>query len=751
MKLTKVKGARFNFVDRLQDVYDINVVNSFSDAEVYTTYGTDPQLNIELKARINRGYYKFLFDFTVVKGKINNPKFYFDTGSGYNEQEILNLPHSHNGFIECFFFVHKPVLKIRFDPTDKPDVEFTINEIEICAVESFSIFKLVKDKLKNESNYRNIPKNYFRSASFLLQNNQSNVVNLINKSKAFSMDLFNYESWIEEHDSYSPQQLEELSSKQSEFEYRPLMSILLPTYNTPIVWLKDCIDSVLCQIYPNWELCIADDNSTSEEVRQVIKEYALKDSRIKFILRAENGHIAACSNSALELAIGEYITLLDHDDKFAPLALYRIVECLNLDKSIDFIYSDEDKIDVNGFRSLPFFKPDWSPALFYNQNYITHLTCIRRGLVEKVGGFTNGSEGSQDYDLFLKTIAEGAKIKHLPFILYHWRLHDQSTSSQSSSKPYAHISGKKSLEDFLSKKYPVLFDYLEDGINTFTYVPRFKLETKKKVSIIIPTKDKIEFLKPCINSIVSLSSWDNYEILVLNNNSVEKETFEYFDKVQTVYEQVKVIDANFPFNWSKLNNYGSEFATGDFLIFLNNDISVISNDWIQRLCEWASLPDVATVGAMLLYEDDTIQHAGVVLGMNGWADHVFKNMKPSHFPSPYVSNVLTRNVLAVTGACVAIEKEKFVKLNRFDEEFIICGSDVELGIRAFRNSFYNVVDTNVRLYHYESKSRGSEVPENDFLQSAIKYEPYRTLKCDPFFNPNLSLYHTSPVCKVPVS
>ena len=734
-----------NIIQGLEDFVDITT-NSVNGNTEYDCAGNDPQCQIKLQSALRPGWYIFEFIVFTKEGKIKNPKLYFDTGNGYNETETLVLPAIKDNFYKSFIWVTKKTSKIRFDITENNPVVVEIPDLSLSYLTIVQLFKEIYKAIRQPGNSRYSVNCFIRAFFFQVTKTGAQIEYLLSRN-SISTDPFCYKNWIAQYDSFSKSDFEQLRVTQTGFKYRPLVTILLPVYNTPADWLSQCITSVLDQVYDNWELCIADDNSSDKHVKKLILEFAARENRIKYTFRESNGHIAVASNTALNMATGEFVTFLDHDDKLAPLALYRVVEALNQDSSVDFFYSDEDKIDETGERSLPFFKPGWSPTLFYSQNYITHLACIRAVFLKKVNGFTDGLQGSQDYDLFLKVIANGARLKHLPYILYHWRLHKASTSMESGAKPYAHVAGKKALENYLTKKYPLQYKNVDDGNYTFTYLPRFRFETKNKISIIIPTKDKVEYLKPCIESIFKKSTWKNFEIIILNNNSEEQLTFSYFKEIAEKYKNIKIVEAFFDFNWSKLNNLGYRSASGEFLIFLNNDIDIITADWMERLCETASLPDVASVGASLLYEDNTLQHAGVVVGMNGWADHVFKGMPASHFPSPYISNEIPHNVLAVTGACLAIERSKFETLGLFDEAFIICGSDVELGIRAHKLQMYNVVLANVKLYHFESKSRGNEVPENDFIQSSIKYEPYRTQETDPFFNPNLSLRHTSPVCK----
>ena len=527
---------------------------------------------------------------------------------------------------------------------------------------------------------------------------------------------------------------------------KPSISVIMPVFDTPESFLQDAIESVIGQIYPHWELCIADDASTKPHIRELLKFYQANDDRIKVVFRETNGHISNCSNSALGLATGDFVALLDHDDVLTPDALYEIALLVNRHPEADMIYSDEDKIDQSGRLSLPLFKPSWSPHLAISQNYLAHLMCYRRDRVVCIGGFREGVEGSQDYDLALR-VAQSIScnsIYHIPKVLYHWRLHEGSTAQNANSKLYADSAGLLVINNYLKLRYPLLKLNAVNSDNLFTYRLKFDLSPDLLVSIIIPTKDKVELLQPCIQSILECSSWKNFEIIILNNNSQESLTYDFFREISQQDSRVIIVDAPIPFNWSKLNNLGTQKSSGEILVFLNNDTKVISSDWLESLAGYALLPDVGTVGGLLLYEDGTIQHSGVVVGMNSWADHVFKSLPLRHNCSPFISPVLTRNVLAVTGACLAIERCKLEQLGGFDEEFIICGSDVELGLRAHRNGLFNVMCAEARLYHFESKTRSDYVPEQDFIQSDLKYAPFRLDTIDPFYSPNLSLTATTP-------
>ena len=524
---------------------------------------------------------------------------------------------------------------------------------------------------------------------------------------------------------------------------RPGFSVVVPVFDTDQTMLQRMLASVANQIYPHWELCIADDGSAAPHIQKTLMEAAASDSRVRVRRRSARGHICAASNSALELATGDFVVFLDHDDELAPHALLAIAQHIDAHPDTDLLYSDEDKINSGGARSLPLFKPDWSPALAWTQNYMGHLVCARTELVRRVGGFMPGMEGAQDYDLFLRLSLVAARVDHLADVLYHWRAHEGSTAMNAGAKSYAHDAGRRAVEADLRIRYGDLLLRVEDGAHPFVYSPRFALPATTLVSIIVPTKDKPELLRDCVEGILQRSAWQNYEVIIVDNNSEQRETFALFEELSVRDARVRIVTMPVPFNWSRINNRAVNEARGDVLIFLNNDTAVISTDWIERLAEVALLPDVATVGPLLLFADGTVQHAGVVVGMGGWADHLYRGSAPTHFPSPFVSAVTTRNVLANTGACLAVERSKFDALGGFDEAFTICGSDVEFGLRAHRRGWQNIYLATVRLSHFESKTRGATVPDGDFAESERKYAPYRT-GGDPFFNPNLSLRHTTP-------
>lgn len=520
-------------------------------------------------------------------------------------------------------------------------------------------------------------------------------------------------------------------------------SVLMPVYNVETQWLEQAIESVKRQTYENWQLCIVDDCSTDLQVKEYLR--SVQDDRIKIEFLEKNQGISGATNRAAEVADGDYLILMDNDDELTEDALQEFD--MEIRRSgAEVLYSDQDIIDGRGNCREPFCKPDWSPDLILSQMYVGHLLGFSRELFEKTGGFRSEFDGSQDYDLFLRMTEQTEKIAHVPKILYHWRAIPSSTAANPESKPYAQIVGQKALQEHLDRTLGEGEVSVEETEDFFVYDVRYHLRTQPLVSVIIPTKDHADLLKNAVESIENRTIYPSYEIIILDNNSSEPETFSYFSEVARKYDNVRVEQAAFPFNWSKLNNLGISKARGDVFIFLNNDVEVIAKEWMTRLVEKCLQNHVGTVGGLLLYEDNTIQHAGVVIGMGGWAEHVFKGMKPVHYGSPFISPMVTRNVSAVTGACMAISRKTLEEIGMFDEEFIICGSDVEICLRAMEQGYRNIYDPYVRLYHLESKTRDSYIPEIDSELSAKMYSKYLE-KGDPFYNVQLDMFSYIPKMK----
>lgn len=534
-----------------------------------------------------------------------------------------------------------------------------------------------------------------------------------------------------------------MSEAVESFRYKPLISVIMPVYNTPEQFLREAIQSVIDQVYPYWELCIADDASTRSSIQAILEEYQAKDSRIKVVFRTQNGHISEASNSALELATGEFIALLDHDDVLTPDALYEVVHLLNQHPEADMIYSDEDKLDEKGQLASPFFKPDWCPDSFLSRMYTCHLGVYRRKLVNKVGNFRVGYEGSQDYDLVLRFTEKTDHIFHIPKVLYHWRIHSESAASGTEAKPYAYQAAVKALQDAIDRRGEK--GVIQD-VQGFLghYRVRYEITDYKRVSIIIPSRDLGEILDRCLESIFTKSTYPNYEVIVIDNGSVEDYTHQVITKwKEKESSRFNCYRLDIPFNYSKLNNYAVSQAKGDYLLFLNNDTEVITSDWIEAMVEQAQRPSIGAVGALLLYPDDTIQHAGVVIGMRDVAAHSHQYFEVNQ-PGYYGQIASMNNYLAVTAACLMCRREVFERVGGFDEQLAIAYNDVDFCLKLVQQGYRNLYLSHVLLYHDESKSRGDEdTPEKLYRYmeevKLIRQRWRKFIDNDPCYNPNLTL------------
>lgn len=571
-----------------------------------------------------------------------------------------------------------------------------------------------------------------------------------------------YEPWFQHYKAGTEELLKQKKQEQK-IEYRPLISIVVPCYETPENYLLEMIESVYYQSYSNWQLCLAD-ASPSQEVRNCIEKFIREKSETRIVYKQlqENLGIAENTNAGLEMAEGEWIGLLDHDDLIAPEALFEMVQKMNDDTELEVIYSDEDKIAEGKkgewIHSQPHFKPDYSIDLLRSNNYITHFLCVKREIVEKAGGFGSEFDGAQDYDFILRCSEIAKKIGHVSKILYHWRVHSKSTSDNPMSKKYAYEAGQRAIEAHLKR-------IGEEGqvsqLKHFGfYRVNYPVKEEPLVTILIPNKDQSETLKRCIDSIEK-STYRNYEIIIIENNSGEEETFRYYEELcREKYESeaegiscqgklpggqsVKIVTWKEGFNYSAINNFGASFAAGEFLILLNNDIELITQNWIEEMLGNCQRSEVGIVGARLYYPDNTIQHAGIVVGIDGIAANMFPGMKRTR--EGYMHKAaLQLNYSAVTAACMMIEKKIFEEVGRLDEELAVAFNDIDLCLRVREAGYIIVYNPHVEAYHYESKSRGKEDTKEKVRRFAgeIEFIRKRWIKIlkegDPYYNPNFSL------------
>ncbi|MCE9672708.1 glycosyltransferase [Myxococcus stipitatus] len=519
---------------------------------------------------------------------------------------------------------------------------------------------------------------------------------------------------------------------------RPLVSLVTPVFNTPEAFFRECAASVAAQSYPEWEWVLVDDASSAPHVAPMLREAAARDARIRVVTLERNGGIATATNAGLAAARGEWVGFLDHDDTLAPHALAEVVLAVTAEPSLDVVYSDEDRLDGEGRRTAPFFKPDWSPDLLRSVNYVCHFLVARRALLTKVGGAREGFDGSQDYDLMLRLSEATRGIGHIPKLLYHWRANPASFSSQAAGLAKATDAGVRALREHLGR----LGESAEVSSPAPTqYRVRYPVRGTPKVSIIVPFKDRPDLLELLVPGLLSRTTYPDFEVLLVSNNSTKPETFALLERL-TDPRLVK-LTWDFPFNYPAINNWAAKQATGELLLFLNNDMEVVDPGWLEELVSQVQRPEVGAVGCKLLFPEGTVQHAGAVVGITGMAGHPFWRMPDGPISTPFGHTGWTRNWLSVTSACVIFRRDVFESLKGFDERFQVCGSDVDIGLRLNQRGLRVVYTPHARLIHHESASRRADaVPESDYWWSYVAYRPYLGPRGDPFFNPNLSLLGT---------
>jgi glycosyltransferase involved in cell wall biosynthesis len=551
-----------------------------------------------------------------------------------------------------------------------------------------------------------------------------------------------YARWISKYDRVT-RCAHQMRTEMSGWPFKPLISVIMPVYNTDSRWLAAAIRSVQAQLYTNWELCISDDASTRVGARDMLLDFAKQDTRIRTLFRTSNGNISINSNSALSLASGEFVALLDSDDALPQHALYWIAKEIIEHPDVDLIYSDEDKIDEKGKRFDPYFKPDWNPALMLSQNAFCHLGVYRRSLVEKVGGFRCGFEGRQDHDLVLRCARETSpqRIRHIPRILYHRRATGSSIAAKHGAKPHAWQAGRRAIEEHLARqglRATVRRALLEQ------YQVEYELPVPlPRVSVLIPTTANPTLLEPCLASLLSCTTYGNFEVLLLVNE-IERNEHGRAELLRHVAERSGIrvlLYSDRPFNYSWVNNWGAGQASGQVLCLLNDDTEIITPDWLQRLVARVVLPGVGAVGAMMYYPNETIQHAGVILGLGGVAGHAFHD-EPRGKCGYFSRACLEQDLSCVTAGCLAIRRDLFLAQGGFDERFTIAYNDVDFCIRLRAAGWRILWTPTVELYHRESASVGrpkfSECRDERAV-AMMRKQWGPVLDSDPYYNPNLSL------------
>lgn len=520
-------------------------------------------------------------------------------------------------------------------------------------------------------------------------------------------------------------------------------SVLVPLYNTPESFLKAMIESVQAQTYKNWELCLADGSGKEHSfVGEICKKYAGKDERIKYEKLEKNLGISENTNACIRMATGEYIALFDHDDLLHPSALYEVMRAI-CEHGADFIYTDENTFSEEPRDAYnPHFKPDFSPDTLRSYNYICHLSVFSRELLDSVGYFRSEYDGSQDYDLILRLTEKAKKVFHIRKILYYWRAHKNSVAQDVGAKPYTVTAAKKALAAHL-ERCGLKGEVLDSSVPT-TYHIKYEIDGNPLISVIIPNKDHTDDLDICLKSLYEKSSYKNFEVIIVENNSTEKETFEYYEAIAQKYGNIKIVTWEGNFNYSAINNFGVSYAKGEFIFLLNNDVEIINGSCLEEMLMFAQRKDVGAVGAKLYYSDDTVQHAGVILGLGGTAGHAHKHFGRSH-PGYMARASIAQNLSACTAACLMMRRDVFDEVGGLDESFEVAFNDVDLCMKIRKKGYLVVFTPYAELYHYESKSRGNDsTPEKlERFRGEIDRFKEKWQKQlddgDPYYNPNLTL------------
>ena len=699
-----------------------------------------------------------LYDVDVceIQGKYLVLQGWFFNRKGKDEIYLLDSKN-HKVLHEQYRILRKDVNEM-FQLTDDTKCGFNL-KVELTSLKTSTIFIVFKNELVDDRTEIDIKKMRFDVSTqgklwnVLKPERFNENIELIKKEgfrtlveqikKEINPQYSDYDAWIRAKE-LSNRQKKEQKKDSAKFAYRPLISIVIPLYNTPIPYLKKIVESIQKQTYDNWQLCLADGSSTTDVERFINRRYK-NEQRITYKKLKKNGGISANTNEALRLARGEFILLADHDDIILPQALCEIVKVLNEHPETEIVYTDEDKISMNGKMYFgPNFKPDFSIDLLHSVNYICHIFMVKKTIVDEIGEFRSEYDGAQDYDFILRCCEKTNHIYHIPQVLYHWRSHPDSTAENPENKRYAFDAGRRAIQEHYRRigwKASV-----EDGEYLGIYRNRFEIDGNPKISIIILNKDHIDDLDKCISSILRKSSYQNYEIIVAENNSEEKSTFDYYDKITEKDPRIKVVywKGEGGFNYSAINNFAAKSATGEYFVLLNNDIEVISENWLEEMLGYCQRKEVGIVGAKLYYPDHTIQHAGVVLGMGGIAGHIL--CQASGDEPGYNGRLVTvQDMTAVTAACMMVKSSVYEEVDGLDESFKVAFNDIDFCMKVREKGYLVVFTPYAELYHYESKSRGLEDTPEKQMRFAGEIKKFQEKwaeelkKGDPYYNSNLSL------------
>jgi GT2 family glycosyltransferase len=703
------------------------------------------------RGRPPRGWVRV--DYKISAKRLVAPFLFFDDGEGFREATRLRLPPIGAGAGSAIVHLPDVVTGLRLDPVNFIG-EFELGSIRVTELNRLMLAAaLVKTRVQAARlDDRGLLGLLGTLRSAFLRGGLAELKRGLRHQA--TEPLSNYGYWSETYTELSTDDFEAIRRHIKALKHIPLLSVIIPTYNTPPEILRIAIESIREQIYERWELCIADDASTSEETKALLREYEGTDARIKIVFRPNNGHISEASNSAIEMAHGEFIVLVDHDDELTPHALYMLAAELNRHPDADIIYSDEDKIDQDGQVYQPYFKPDFSSDMFLSQNYINHLGAYRRSLVEEVGRFRKGFEGSQDYDLALRVIEKSSpeRIRHIPFVLYHWRSIEGSVASGDQEKPYALDAARKAITEHLERqgrKATVVAGRDEYSHRVLYALP----QVPPKVSLIVPTRDHVNLLKMVVDGVRETNDYPHWDMTIVDNGSVEAATADYLSEI-TQDKRIKVLRDDGPFNFSRLNNRAARATDGQIIGLINNDIEPISKDWLSEMVRQVTQPGVGAVGAKLYYPNDTLQHGGIIVGLGGVAGHFDKRL-PRDQRGYFGRAMLVQNFSAVTAACMLVPRAVFEEVQGLDEiNLAVAFNDVDFCLKIRKAGYRLIWTPYAELYHHESVSRGldtdSEKIDRFAAEIRVMQDRWRTqFEADPFYNPNLTLDRERPIIADP--
>ena len=705
--------------------------------------GNNPEFEISSRIPFFPGLYMVEISLTGTMAMAVS-RLYFNCGDGYSKEDSVELKGRVGNRHKRLIVLNKRCVALRLEPLEAP-ADFCVESLRIIPVtQQFALTRMLRRITKKISEYRltttaEAKENIEKLASI----EQKKYIDIVYEKYNMTFESVDYKHWINSYEKDEFSDSAKISREIGEFKKRPLVSIVMPVHNINENFLRKAIESVRSQTYDHWQLCIVDDASTNPKIKPMLLEFKEIDSRIEVVFSEENKNIAGASNLALSFAKGEYVAFLDHDDCLASHALFALVRSINENPNGQIFYSDEDKIDEAGNRSAPYFKPDWNQDLFYSYNYLCHFTAVSHQVISDIGGFRSGVDGTQDYDLLLRAAKRiGFKnIVHIPHVLYHWRTVVGSVAASAENKSYTTLAGIKALEDHfasLGKKGV----QVKKGAKENLYRVQFPIPAAPPlVSLIIPTRNKIDYIKPCIVSILERTRYSRYEIILIDNQSDDAKTLRFLEDISR-NAKVRVIKYDDVFNYSAINNFGVRHANGEIIGLLNSDTEVIDEDWLSEMVSQAIRPDIGCVGAKLLYQDNTVQHAGVILGLGGSAGHCFVGLREDD-PGYYHRAQVTQNYSAVTAACLLLRKSVFEEANGLDEEnFKIAFNDVDLCLKVGELGLRNLWTPYAKLYHLESKTRGYEDTTGKKKRfesevAALKLRWASKLESDPAYNPNL--------------